>query len=116
MIKQAKSFGAEFITDTVINVDLSGTTKVVYGENDTYEGKSVISATGSNPRLLNVPYLQLLFFYPEHLTAEEKKVVEDAIKAKNSKLPEGTTTFFSSAVKCSVSPTSVFLSGATGAS
>ena len=26
----------------------------------------------------------------EHLTAEEKKVVEDAIKAKNSKLPEGT--------------------------
>ena len=55
MIKQAKSFGAEFITDTVINVDLSGTTKVVYGENDTYEGKSVIIATGSNPRLLNVP-------------------------------------------------------------
>ena len=55
MIKQAKSFGAEFITDTVINVDLFGTTKVVYGENDTYEGKSVIIATGSNPRLLNVP-------------------------------------------------------------
>jgi len=55
MIKQAKSFGAEFITDTVVNVDLSGTTKVVYGENDTYEGKSVIIATGSNPRLLNVP-------------------------------------------------------------
>lgn len=55
MIKQAKSFSAEFITDTVVNVDLSGTTKVVYGENDTYEGKSVIIATGSNPRLLNVP-------------------------------------------------------------
>ncbi|WP_029948980.1 NAD(P)/FAD-dependent oxidoreductase [Parvimonas micra] len=55
MIKQAKSFGAEFITDTVVNVDLSGTTKVVYGESDTYEGRSVIIATGSNPRLLNVP-------------------------------------------------------------
>ncbi|WP_462361038.1 NAD(P)/FAD-dependent oxidoreductase [Parvimonas micra] len=55
MIKQAKSFGAEFITDTVVNVYLSGTTKVVYGENDIYEGKSVIIATGSNPRLLNVP-------------------------------------------------------------
>lgn len=55
MIKQAKSFGAKFITDTVVNVDLSGTTKVVYGESDTYEGKSVIIATGSNPRLLNVP-------------------------------------------------------------
>jgi len=55
MVKQAKSFGAEFATDTAVNVDLSGTTKVVYGENATYEGKSIIIATGSNPRLLNVP-------------------------------------------------------------
>lgn len=55
MIKQAKSFGAEFITDTVVNVDFSGTTKIVYGENTTYEAKSVIIATGSNPRLLDVP-------------------------------------------------------------
>ena len=55
MVKQAKSFGAEFAIDTAVNVDLSGTTKVVYGENATYEGKSIIIATGSNPRLLNVP-------------------------------------------------------------
>ena len=55
MVKQAKSFGAEFITDTVVNVDFSGSTKLVFGENNTYEGKSVIIATGSNPRLLNVP-------------------------------------------------------------
>lgn len=55
MVKQAKSFGAEFITDTVVNVDFSNTTKVVVGENNTYEGKSVIIATGSNPRLLDVP-------------------------------------------------------------
>lgn len=55
MVKQAKSFGAEFITDTVVNVDFSGTTKIVYGENTTYESKSVIIATGSNPRLLDVP-------------------------------------------------------------
>lgn len=55
MVKQAKSFGAEFITDTVVNVDFSGTSKLVFGENNTYEGKSVIIATGSNPRLLNVP-------------------------------------------------------------
>ena len=54
MVKQAKSFGAEFITDTVVNVDFSGTTKIVYGENTTYEAKSVIIATGSNPRLLDV--------------------------------------------------------------
>ena len=55
MVKQAKSFGAEFITDTVVNVDFSGTTKIVYGENTTYEAKSVIIATGSNPRLLELP-------------------------------------------------------------
>jgi hypothetical protein len=55
MVKQAKSFGAEFITDTVVNVDFSGITKIVYGENTTYEAKSVIIATGSNPRLLEVP-------------------------------------------------------------
>jgi len=55
MVKQAKSFGAEFAIDTAVNVDLSGTTKVVYGENAIYEGKSIIIATGSNPRLLNVP-------------------------------------------------------------
>lgn len=55
MVKQAKSFGAEFITDTVVNVDFSGTTKIVYCENTTYEAKSVIIATGSNPRLLDVP-------------------------------------------------------------
>lgn len=55
MVKQAKSFGVEFVTDTVIDVDFSNVTKVVVGENNTYEGKSVIIATGSNPRLLNVP-------------------------------------------------------------
>lgn len=55
MVKQAKSFGAEFITDTVVDVDFSNATKVVVGENNTYEGKSVIIATGSNPRLLGVP-------------------------------------------------------------
>lgn len=55
MVKQAKSFGAEFITDTVVDVEFSNATKVVVGENNTYEGKSVIIATGSNPRLLDVP-------------------------------------------------------------
>lgn len=55
MVKQAKSFGAEFITDTVVDVDFLNATKVVVGENNTYEGKSVIIATGSNPRLLDVP-------------------------------------------------------------
>lgn len=55
MVEQAKSFGAEFITDTVIKVSLKDKIKSVVCENNVYEAKSVIIATGSNPRLLNVP-------------------------------------------------------------
>lgn len=55
MVEQAKAFGAEFITDNVIDVDFTSENKVVVGEKSKYEGKSVIIATGSNPRLLDVP-------------------------------------------------------------
>ena len=55
MVEQAKDFGVEFITDTVLDVNFSDVIKVVYGEKKEYKGKSVIIATGSNPRLLDVP-------------------------------------------------------------
>lgn len=55
MVEQAKEFGAEFVTDKVIDVDFSSKIKTVTGEKQTYQAKSVIIATGSNPRLLNVP-------------------------------------------------------------
>jgi len=55
MVEQAKAFGAEFVTDNVVDVDFSSSNKVVIGEKTRYEGKSVIIATGSNPRLLGVP-------------------------------------------------------------
>lgn len=55
MVEQAKMFGAEFVTDNVVDVDFSDKIKKIICEKNTYEAKSVIIATGSNPRLLNVP-------------------------------------------------------------
>lgn len=54
MVKQAKEFGAEFITEKVISIDYNGNVKKVNCENISYETKTIIIATGSNPRLLNV--------------------------------------------------------------
>ncbi len=50
MRAQARSFGAEFITDKVIGVNLLAEQKSVYGNNGTYTGKAVIIATGSMGR------------------------------------------------------------------
>lgn len=51
---QARSFGAEFITDRVIGVDLLSEEKTVFGNNGTYTGRSVIIATGSMGRGMRV--------------------------------------------------------------
>jgi len=50
MREQARSFGAEFVSDKVIGVDLASETKVVYGNQGAYEGRIVIIATGSMGR------------------------------------------------------------------
>jgi len=55
MEKQAKRFGLEFLTGTVTDIDLNGKTKKVITKNDQYQTKTVIIATGTNPKLLNVP-------------------------------------------------------------
>ena len=55
MVEQVKLFGANITTDTVVDVDFSTKVKKVICKKQTYETKSVIIATGSNPRLLNVP-------------------------------------------------------------
>ncbi len=52
--KQAKRFGAELLEDTVTGVDLTGDVKIVKTAREEYEAKSVIIATGSTPRKLNV--------------------------------------------------------------
>ena len=50
MRKQALSFGATFVTDKVIGVDLLSEEKSVFGNGGTYIGRAVIIATGSMGR------------------------------------------------------------------
>lgn len=50
MRKQAESFGAEFLTDKVVGVDLSVEPRLVFAGTNTYETKSIILATGSMGR------------------------------------------------------------------
>jgi thioredoxin reductase (NADPH) len=50
MREQAMSFGAEFISDRVIGVDLQPELKSVFGNNGVYGGKALIIATGSMGR------------------------------------------------------------------
>jgi thioredoxin reductase (NADPH) len=53
--KQAERFGAELVSDDVVEVDLTATPKVVKTSTDTYHARAVIIATGSKYRELGVP-------------------------------------------------------------
>jgi thioredoxin reductase (NADPH) len=53
--KQADRFGAELVSDDVVEVDLAATPKVVKTSTDTYNARAVIIATGSKYRELGVP-------------------------------------------------------------
>ena len=53
--KQAERFGAELVTDDVVEVDLAATPKVVKTHTDVFYAKAVIVATGSKYRELGVP-------------------------------------------------------------
>jgi len=53
--KQAERFGAELVADDVTEVDLRATPKVVKAGEDTYFARTVIIATGSSYRELDVP-------------------------------------------------------------
>ncbi|MBN2261258.1 MAG: thioredoxin-disulfide reductase [Clostridiales bacterium] len=55
MTKQVKNFGAQIITDDVIDVDFTQNIKILTGEKNTYKTKTVIIATGAKGRLLDVP-------------------------------------------------------------
>ncbi|GAA3640533.1 thioredoxin-disulfide reductase [Asaccharospora irregularis] len=55
MVEQCKEFGAEMVRDNVVSTDLDSNIKVVKGEKGEYRGKTVIVATGANPRKLDVP-------------------------------------------------------------
>ncbi|WP_457186236.1 thioredoxin-disulfide reductase [Nocardioides sp. P5_E3] len=55
MRAQAERFGAELVSDDVIEVDLTGDVKVVKTATDTYTARSVILSTGSSYRKLGLP-------------------------------------------------------------
>jgi thioredoxin reductase (NADPH) len=55
MRAQAERFGAELISDDVVEVDLTGDVKVVRTATDTYLARSVILATGSSYKKLGLP-------------------------------------------------------------
>jgi thioredoxin reductase (NADPH) len=55
MRAQAERFGAELIADDVVEVDLTSEPKVVKTVTDTYTARSVILATGSGYRKLDLP-------------------------------------------------------------
>lgn len=55
MKDQVDSFGAEFVLDKVEKLELEGKVKKVIGKDNTYEGKTVIVATGATPRKIGCP-------------------------------------------------------------
>lgn len=55
MLAQAKNAGVEFMNCDVQNIKSKNRLHTVYTDNGIYTSKAVIAATGSHPRLLNVP-------------------------------------------------------------
>ena len=55
MLAQAEEFGANKINDTIKSVDLSGEIKLVIGEKEVYQAKSLIIATGASPKRIGCP-------------------------------------------------------------
>ncbi|MCP1111285.1 NAD(P)/FAD-dependent oxidoreductase [Ohessyouella blattaphilus] len=52
---QAEAAGIDFVYEEVTKVSLIGSTKTIYTENNKYEGKKVILASGTTPRKLEIP-------------------------------------------------------------
>lgn len=55
MVDQAEEFGSKKILDTILEVNLTDKIKVLKGEKDEYQAKSVIIATGAVPRAIGCP-------------------------------------------------------------
>lgn len=55
MREHAEGLGAEFVTETVMSVELTGDVKKVVTDYNTYEARTVILATGAEHRKLGVP-------------------------------------------------------------
>ncbi len=55
MVEQAEEFGAERVKDTVVSFDFDAKVKKIVCTNNEYLAKSVIIATGANPKKLDAP-------------------------------------------------------------
>lgn len=55
MLEQAKSFGTTVVKDEVLEVDFTGTEKIVKCRENTYTSKAVVIATGAVPRKMDAP-------------------------------------------------------------
>jgi len=55
MVEQVNEFDAERVKGTVLDIDMSGDIKVVKCEDETYEAKAIIVATGASPRKIGCP-------------------------------------------------------------
>ncbi len=54
MREQAESFGAQFVQDRVLNVDLNGSPKAIFTSGGTYAARAVVLATGAMGRAKGV--------------------------------------------------------------
>ena len=55
MTKQVEKFGADRVTDTIVDVELEGKVKHLKGNNGDYYAKAVVIATGASPRPIGCP-------------------------------------------------------------
>ena len=55
MTKQVEKFGADRVTDTIVDVELEGKVKHLKGNQGDYYAKAVVIATGASPRPIGCP-------------------------------------------------------------
>jgi thioredoxin reductase (NADPH) len=55
MTKQVEKFGADRVTDTIVDVELEGKVKHLKGNHGDYYAKAVVVATGASPRPIGCP-------------------------------------------------------------
>ena len=55
MTKQVEKFGADRVTDTIVDVELEGQVKHLKGNHGDYYAKAVVIATGASPRPIGCP-------------------------------------------------------------
>ena len=81
MVEQCKTFGLEIVQDTVLKVQLEGAVKTVECENEVYETKTIIIATGANTKNSYCATCDAAFFsgLPVYVIGGGDSAIEEAI-------------------------------------